>query len=181
MALTTMVFKKMFRRAGVALVAAACVLFLEHAGLVQAEPHGIASSPPNWSGAPNVTIAERVVLHGVCFQTQSEKLDKRSLPVLDYGALVLRRSPAPLVYVEVHIVGDSRENHIGGSSTLTNRRARTLVRYFQQRVVSASRLVLLGAGNASRTPNQDGAQAQGPVQNVQVVQLVYVVRNFWTG
>jgi outer membrane protein OmpA-like peptidoglycan-associated protein len=180
MALTTMVFKKMFRKARNALVAAACLLFVEHSGPLQAQTHVIASSPPDSSGVPDATIAGRIVLHGVRFQTQSDKIDKRSLPVLDYGAQILRGSPESLIYVEIHFTSDSKENYIGGNSALSNRRARTLVRYFGQRGVSAARLVLLATGNATSMPNQDGAEVRGLEQNVQVVQLVYVARTFWT-
>jgi len=175
-----MVFKDMFRKARVALVAGAYLLFVEGAGLVQAQTRGIAESPPQGSGAPNVTIAARIVLHGVRFQTRSDKIDKRSLPILDYGAQILKRSPEPLVYVEVRF-RDRRQEHIDGSSTLTNRRARAVVDYLEQRGISASRLVLIVVGNTTLTPNQDAAEAQSPEQNVEVVRLVYVVRTFWTG
>ena len=136
-------------------------------------------SPPKGSGASNVTIAARIVLHGVRFQTHNDRIDKSSLTVLDYGVQILKRSPEPLVYVEVRIAGDRRQEYIGGSSTLTNRRARAVVSYFEQKGISASRLVLLDPGNPPHTPNQDAAKARSLEQNVEVVQLVYV-RSFMT-
>ena len=178
MVLTTMVFKEMFRKASVALVAGAYVLFVAAA---QAQTRAIAGSPPDGTGVPNVTIAARIVLHGIRFQTQSNKIDERSLPILDYGAQILERSLEPLVYVEVRFVRDRRQEYMGDSSTLTNRRARAVVGYFEQRGISANRLVLLGVGSTTHTPSQDAAEARSLQQNVEVVQLVYVVRPFWTG
>jgi hypothetical protein len=179
MALTTMTFKGKFRKASIALVAGACLLLVEAPALVQAQTQMITS--PDGSGAPNVAIAERIVLHGVCFQARSDKIDKRSLPVLDYGAQVLKRSPEPLVYVEVPLARDRRENHVDGSSMLTDRRERALMGYLERRGVSAGRLVLLGADNSTRALNQDAADARSLDQKVEVVQLVYVARTFWTG
>ena len=174
-----MIFKNMFRKASVALIAGSYVLLVAAAGLVQAQTRVIAGSPPKGSGAPDVTLAARIVLHGVRFQTQNDRIDKRSLPVLDCGAQILKRSTEPLVYVEVHIAGDRRQDSISGSSTLTNRRARTVVSYFEQKGISASRLVLLDPGNPPHAPNQDAAKARSLGQNAEVVQLVYV-RSFRT-
>jgi hypothetical protein len=178
-ALTIMIFKNMFRKASVALIVGAYVLLVEAGGPVQAQTRVIAGSPPDGSGAPNVTIAARIVLHGVRFQTQNDRIDKRSLPVLNYGVQILKRSPEPLVYVEVRIAGDRRQEYIGGSSTLTNRRARAVVSYFEQKGISPSRLVLFDPDHPPHTPNQDAAKVRSQGQNVEVVQLVYI-RSFRT-
>jgi hypothetical protein len=165
-----MVFKDMFRKASVALIAGAYVLFVEAAGLVQTQTRVIAGSPPDGSGAPNVTTAARIVLHDVRFQTHNDTIDKCSLPILDYGVRILKRSPEPFVYVEVRFARDRRQEHIDG--TLTNRRVRAVVNYFEKRGISASRVVLLDPGKTLHIPsNQQAAEARNLEQNVGVVQL----------
>src|ERR1700756_4534740 len=79
-----MVFESIFRKASVALVAGAYVLFVEGASVVQAQTRVFAGSPLVRSGASYVATAERIVLHGVRFQAQSSRIDESSVPVLDY-------------------------------------------------------------------------------------------------
>lgn len=155
-----MAFESVFRKASVALAASVYALFVEAACLVQAQTPVMAGSPPVGSGAPSVATTERIVLHGVRFQAQSHRIDKCSVPILDYAVQILKRSPESLIYVKVRgVQGRSQENN-SRNSTLTNRRARSVVSYFEQRRISATGLVLLSSGSP-----------RSPKPNFEVVQL----------
>jgi outer membrane protein OmpA-like peptidoglycan-associated protein len=155
-----MAFESMFRKASVTLVAGAYALLVEAACLVQAKTPVMAGSPPVGSGAPYVATTERIVLHAVRFQTQSDRIDKCSVPILDYAVQILKRSPESLVYLKVRAAQDRRQENSSRNSTLTNRRTRAVVRYFAQRGISATRLVRLSSGSA-----------QSPKPNFETVQL----------
>jgi hypothetical protein len=135
-------------------------LFIEAACLVQARTPVIAGSPPVESGAPYVATSERIVLHGVRFQAQSDRIDKCSVPILDYAVQILRRSRESLIYVKIQSAQDTNWEHSGRDSTLTNRRTLAVANYFEQRGISASRLVLLGS-----------SRPRSLKQNLEVVQL----------
>ncbi len=142
-----MAFESMFRKASVALAAGAYALFVEAACLVQAQTPVIAGLPPVWSGAPCIATAERIVLHGVRFQAQSDRIDKCSVPILDYAVQILKRSPESLIHVKVLDARDGSQENSIRNSTLANRRTRAVASYFEQRGISASRLVLLSSGS----------------------------------
>jgi Protein of unknown function DUF72 len=78
---------------GFALVAGAYALFVEAASVVQAQTRVIAGSPTVGSETPHVATAERIVLHGVRFRARSDKIDKCSVPVLDYAVQIIRQNP----------------------------------------------------------------------------------------
>ena len=59
----------------------------------------------------------------------------------------------------------------GRNSKLTNRRTRAVASYFEQRGISANRLILLGSGSAPHTSDQGADKAQSLKQNFEVVQL----------
>ena len=139
-----MALKSMFRKASVALAAGAYALFVEAACLAQARTPVIAGSPRVGSGAPYVATAERIVLHGVRFQAQSDRIDKFSLPILDYAVQILKRSPESPIYVKLRSAQDTSQEYTYHNSTL-NRRTRAVASYFEQRGISASRLVLLSS------------------------------------
>ena len=80
-----MAFESIFRKASVAF-AGVYALFVEAASVVQAQTRAIAGSPIVGSGAPHT--AERVVLHGVRFRARSDKIDKSSVPVLEYAVQI---------------------------------------------------------------------------------------------
>jgi len=155
-----MALKSMFRKASVALAAGAYALFVEAACVAQARTPVIAGSPPVGSGAPYVATAERIVLHGVRFQAQSDRIDKFSLPILDYAVQILKRSPESPIYVKLRSAQDTSQEYTYHNSTLTNRRTRAVASYFEQRGISASRLVLLSSGSPRSLK-----------QNFEVVQL----------
>ena len=102
-------FESIFRKASVALVAGAYALFVEAASVVQAQTRGIAGSPIVGSGAPHA--AERVVLHGVRFRARSDKIDKCSVPVLDYAVQIIKQNPESLIYVKVRSVQDTSQEY----------------------------------------------------------------------
>jgi outer membrane protein OmpA-like peptidoglycan-associated protein len=164
-----MAFESIFRKASVALVAGVYALFVEAASVVQAQTRVIAGSPIVGSGAPHT--AERVVLHGVRFRARSDKIDKSSVPVLDYAAQIIKRNPESLIYVKVRSDRGTSQEYTGRNSELTNRRTQAVASYFEQRGVSANRLILLGSGSASRTSDQGADKAQSSKQNFEVVQL----------
>jgi outer membrane protein OmpA-like peptidoglycan-associated protein len=155
-----MAFKSMFHKASVALAVGAYALFIEAACLVQARTPVIAGPPPVGSGAPYVATAERIVLHGVRFQAQSDRIDKFSLPILDYAVQILKRNPESLIYVKVRSAQDTSQEYTYHNSTLTNRRTRAVVNYFERRGITASRLSLLSSDSPRSLK-----------QNFEVVQL----------
>jgi len=166
-----MAFESIFSKAGVALVVGAFALFVEGASVVQAQTRVTVGSPIAGSGAPHVATAERVVLHGVRFRARSDKIDKCSVPVLDYAVQIIKQNPESIIYVKVRSVQGTSQEYTGRNSKLINRRTRTVARYFEQRGISANRLILLGSGNAPHTSDQGAYKAHGPQQNFEVVQL----------
>ena len=105
-----MAFESIFRKASVALIAGAFALFVEGASVVQAQTRVIAGSPPVGSGAPYIATAERIVIHGVRFQAQSSRIDKSSVPVLDYAVQIIKRNPESLIYVKVRSDQDTAKS-----------------------------------------------------------------------
>jgi outer membrane protein OmpA-like peptidoglycan-associated protein len=164
-------FESIFRKASVALVAGAYVLFVEAASVTQAQTRVIAGSRIVGSRTLHVATAERIVLHGVRFRARSDKIDKCSMPVLDYAVEIIKQNPESLIYVKVRSVQDTSQEYTGRNSNLTNRRTRAVVSYFEQRGVSANRLILLGSGSAPHTSDQSANKAQSLKRNFEVVQL----------
>jgi outer membrane protein OmpA-like peptidoglycan-associated protein len=166
-----MAFESIFRTASVALIAGAYALFVEAASVVQAQTREITGSPTVGSETPHVATAERIVVHGVRFRTRSDKIEKCSVPVLDYAVQIIKQNPESLIYIKVRSVQDTSQEYTGRNSKLTNRRTRALASYFEQRGISANRLVLLGSSNAPHTSNQGADKVQSLKQNFEVVQL----------
>jgi hypothetical protein len=48
-----------------------------------------------------LAIPERIILHDLRFQANSDKIDKFSVPVLDYTIQIIKENPEYLVYVRV--------------------------------------------------------------------------------
>ena len=166
-----MAFENIFRKASVALVAGAYVLFVEGASVVQAQTRVIAGSPTVGSGTPHVATAERIVLHGVRFRARSDKIDRCSVPVLDYAVQIIKQNPESLIYVKVRPIQDTSQGYKGRSYKLTDRRTRAVASYFEERGISANRLILLSSGSAPYTHDEDAYKAHGLHQNLEVVQL----------
>ena len=165
-----MAFESIFRTASVALIAGAYALFVEAASVVQAQTRVIAGSPTVGSETPHVATAERIVVHGVRFRTRSDKVEKCSVPVLDYAVQIIKQNPESLIYIKVSSVQDTSQEYTGRNSKL-NRRTRAVASYFEQRGISANRLVLLGSSNAPHTSDQGADKVQSLKQNFEVVQL----------
>ena len=166
-----MAIESIFRRTAVALVAGAYLLFVEGDPLVHAQTRVTAGSSIVGSEAPRVATAERVVLHGVRFRPRSDEIDKRSVPVLNYAVQIIKQNPESLIYIKVRSVQDTSQEYTGRNSKLANRRTRAVVSYFEQRGISANRLVLLGSSNAPHTSDQGADKVQSLRQNFEVVQL----------
>jgi outer membrane protein OmpA-like peptidoglycan-associated protein len=163
----TMAFESIFRKASVALVAGGCALFVEAASVAQAQRRMTAGSPTIGSRTSEVATAERIVLHGVRFRTRSYKIDKCSVPVLDFAIQIIKQNPESFIYVKVHSVQGKSRDYTDRNFNLTNRRTRAVASYFEQRGISANRLILLDSSNAPHTANQGADQKQ----NFEVVQL----------
>jgi outer membrane protein OmpA-like peptidoglycan-associated protein len=165
-----MAFESIFRRASVVLVAGIYALFVA-APVAQAQTRVIAGTPIVRSGTPHVATAERIVLHGVRFRAQSDKIDKRSMPLLDYAAQIIKRNPESFIYVKVRSAQDTSQEYAGRNSTLINRRTRAVASYFEQKGIPANRLILLGSASVPYTSDRGADKGQYLKQNFEVVQL----------
>ena len=166
-----MAIESIFRRTAVALVVGAYLLFVEGDPLGHAQTRGTAGSSIVGSEAPRVATAERVVLHGIRFRPRSDEIDKRSVPVLNYAVQIIKQNPESLIYVKVRPIQDTSQGYKGRSYGLTDRRTRAVASYFEERGISANRLILLSSGSATYTHDEDAYKAHGLHQNLKVVQL----------
>ena len=166
-----MAIESIFRRTAVALVAGAYLLFVEGDPLGHAQTRVTAGSSIVGSEAPRVATAERVVLHGVRFRPRSDEIDKRSVPVLNYAVQIIKQNPESLIYLKVRPIQDTSQGYKGRSYKLTDRRIRAVASYFEERGISANRLILLSSGSAPYTHDEDAYKAHGLDQNLEVVQL----------
>src|SRR5262249_39547419 len=129
--------------------------------------------PPPPAPAPRVTTRpapappppaeERLVLRGVNFAFNSDKLDSASTVVLDVAAEQLRAKPGARVAVEGYT--DS-----GGSDAynlkLSQRRAEAVMHYLVRKGVPADRLTARGFGKAN--PVATNSTAEGRALNRRV-------------
>jgi hypothetical protein len=166
-----MAIESIFRRTAVALVAGAYLLFVEGDPLGHAQTRVTAGSSISGSEAPRVATAERVVLHGVRFRPRSDEIDKRSVPILNYAVQIIKQNPESLIYLKVRPIQDTSQGYKGRSYKLTDRRIRAVASYFEERGISANRLILLSSGSAPYTHDEDAYKAHGLDQNLEVVQL----------
>jgi OmpA family len=166
-----MAIESIFRMTAVALVVGAYLLFVEGDPLGHAQTRVTAGSSIVGSEAPRVATAERVVLHGVRFRPRSEEIDKRSVPVLNYAVQIIQQNPESLIYVKVRPIQDISQGYKGRSYKLADRRTRAVASYFEERGISANRLIVLSSGNAPYTHDEDAYKAHGLHQNLEVVQL----------
>ena len=115
-------------------------------------------------------IPERIILHGLRFQSNSDKIDQSSMPVLDYTIQIIKGNPEYLVYVRVRSIQHSNQSDIDRNSDLTARRTEVVASYFEQKGISAKRLVLLDLGGAPYAFDEGAAKAQY-MKNSDVLQL----------
>lgn len=174
-----MAFESIFRKASAALLACACALAIGITFMVQAQafaqPQALAmeESPVVASESPYAATPERIVIHGLRFQAQSDKIDKAAVPVLDYAIQVIKETPGSVVYVNVRAVQNSKQDSTGRDSELTDRRMRAVASYFEQEGISAKRLILLGSDGSADASNEDAGTAQNS-KHIEVVQLDFV-------
>ena len=162
-------FESILRKASVALIAGAYALFVEAASVAQAQTRVIAGTPIVGSGTSHV--AERIVLHGVRFRARSDKVDKRSMPLLDYAAQTIKQNPESFIYVKVRSAQNTSQEYTGRNSALINRRIQAVARYFEHKGISANKLILLSSGSVPHAFDQGANKAHNYKQNVEVVQL----------
>jgi outer membrane protein OmpA-like peptidoglycan-associated protein len=160
-------FESIVLKASVALIAGAYALVVGAASVAQAQTRVITGPPTAGSGTPHVATAERIVLHGVRFRARSDKIDKDSMPLLDYAALAIKQNPESLIYVKVRSAQNTSKEYTGRNSVLVNRRIQAVASYFEHKGISANKLILLSSGSAPRASDQSADKAQ----NVEVVQL----------
>jgi hypothetical protein len=125
-----MAFESIFRKAIVVLVVGTYALFAEPASAVHAQTRVIAGSPTVGSGN-HVATVERIVLHGVRFRTRSDKIDKCSVPLLDYAVQIVKHNPKSLLFVKVCSVEGTSQEYTGRNARLINRRTRAVASYFE--------------------------------------------------
>ncbi len=183
-----MAVENIFRKASAALAVGACALFIGATPVVRAQvPVRVPAQVPvmeesraGGPGTPEAVSAERIVLHGLRFQAQSDRIEKSSVPVLDYAIRIIKQNPDSLVYVKVRSVQPLSHNDVDRSSELrsselrnselTNRRAQAVASYFERKGISAKRLVLAGSGGAPYALNESAGKIEN-LNNLEVVQL----------
>jgi len=92
------------------------------------------------------------------------------VPVLDYTIQIIKGNPEYLVYVKMQSIQHSNQSDIDSNSELTARRTQVVARYFEQKGISAKRLVLLDPGGAPYAFNEGAAKVQH-MKNSEVLQL----------
>jgi len=163
-------FESIFRKASAAIAVSAHALCVGAAPVVQAQVLAMGESTTIGSEALSGAIPERIILHGLRFQANSDKIDKSSVPVLDYTIQVIKQNPEYLVYVRVRCIQHSNQSDIDRNSELTARRMEVVASYFKQKGISAKRLVLLDPGGAPYAVNEGAAKVQY-MKNPEVLQL----------
>jgi hypothetical protein len=92
------------------------------------------------------------------------------VPVLDYTVHIIKGNPEYLVYVRVRSIHHSNQSDIDRNSELTARRTEVVASYFEQKGISARRLVLLDPGGAPYAFSEGAAKVQH-MKNSEVLQL----------
>jgi outer membrane protein OmpA-like peptidoglycan-associated protein len=167
----TMDFERIVRKASVALIAGAYALFVGAVSVAQAQTRVITGPRTAESGAPHVATADRIVLHGVRFRARSDKIDKRTMPLLDYAAQAIKQNPESLIYVKVRSSQNTSQEYTGRNSALVNRRIQAVASYFEHKGISANKLILLSSGSAPHASDKSADKAHNYKQDVEVVQL----------
>jgi len=159
--------KRIFCKASVAVVVGICGLLIEAIPVVQAQTRASAGSPT--IEEPRVASTERIVLHGLRFRARGGKLDRRSVAILDYALQIIKQNPKSLICLSVRCVRGKSQGCT--DSKLIERRTRTVASYFEQRGISANRLVVLESGSAPYFPANSADQIQTSRGRIEIVQL----------
>jgi hypothetical protein len=163
-------FESIFRKASAALAVSAYALCVGAAPVVEAQVVAMSESTTIRAEGLSGAIPKRIILHGLRFQANSDKIDKSSVPVLDYTIQIIKGNPEYLVYVRVQSIHHSNQSDIDRNSELTARRTEVVASYFEQKGISAKRLVLLDPGGAPYAFNEGAAKVQH-LKNSGVLQL----------
>jgi len=92
------------------------------------------------------------------------------VPVLDYTIQIIKLNPEYLVYVRVRSIQHANQSDIDRNSELTARRTEAVASYFEQKGISAKRLVLLDPRGAANAFNEGVPKVQY-MKNSEVLQL----------
>jgi outer membrane protein OmpA-like peptidoglycan-associated protein len=157
-------FESIFRKASAALAVSAYALCVGTAPVVHAQVLAMGESTTIGSETLSGAIPERIILDGLRFQANSDKIDKSSVPLLDYTIQIIKENPEYLVYVRVRSIQHSNQSDIDRNSGLTARRTEVVASHFEQKGISARRLVMLDPGG-------EGAAKVQYTKNSEVLQL----------
>ena len=105
------------------------------------------------------------------FEPRSDKIDRYSVPVLDYAVQIVKQNPESIIYVKVRSVRDTSQEYTGRKSKLTNRRTQAVASYFEQRGISCQQVNLTWSRQRPTTSDQGADDVQSLKQNFEVVQL----------
>src|SRR5262249_22762251 len=94
---------------------------------------------------------------------------RRSVPVLDYALQIIKQNPRSLIYLSVRCVRG--KSQACTDSKLTELRTHTVASYFEQRGISANRLVVLEIGSAPYLFMNSGERTQTSPGRIEIVQL----------
>ena len=97
------------------------------------------------------------------------------MPVLDYTIQIIKGNSEYLVYVKMQSIPHSNQSDIDSNSELTARRTQVVARYFEQKGISAKRLILLDPGGAPYAFNEGAAKVQH-MKNSEVLHSISPVR-----
>lgn len=109
-------------------------------------------------------IEEEIALHGVNFETNSDRLLAGATAVLDEAAATLRKHPSITFEVAGHTDSDGAADY---NESLSERRARTVHDYLVARGIDDERMSVRGYGESE--PIADNTTAAGKAQNRRVV------------
>jgi outer membrane protein OmpA-like peptidoglycan-associated protein len=140
------------------------------APVVQAQVLAMGESTTIGSEALSGAIPERIIMHGLRFQANSDKIDKSSVPVLDCTIQIIKGNPRIPCLCQSAVHQHSNQSDIARNSELTARRTEVVASYFEQKGISAKRLVLLDPGGAPYAFNEGAAKVQY-MKNSDVLQL----------
>ena len=122
---------------------------------------GCATPPVEKPPEPEKTCVPRVViLKGVNFDHDKASLKPESYPVLDSNIEILKTNPKITIIIVGHTDGDGSAAY---NQRLSLARAKTVMKYFNERGISADRMTAVGKGAA--IPIASNVSEAGRAQN----------------
>jgi len=112
--------------------------------------------------------AERIVLRGVNFKTNSDELTEDSLAILDNVSNTLSANPQVNVAVEGHTDSDGDNAY---NKDLSQRRAQSVVKYLVSKNVDANNLKANGFGEEQPVASNDTAEGKAQNRRVELNRL----------